>query len=260
MGQFKITLARFSIAMMIMPCASGTQAETFDLSAPQANGASIQLWATTYHVHTATQVPAGPNNIVLMGKGGQSLNVSLSLRDWCDAALEGTVTVVKSNGSRQTYNVGGMSTVKFADCSKRFLNLDPKVVERLGRMEFFKVPEDAPYGLGSSPRYRLVPYRSLAADKSVFPSGTVLFIPGLRGTTITSETGVKATHDGYVMVVDTGGGIRGNHIDFFTGTSVTNPAPTLFQSTDKAPFEAQLVSDPSVIAKLKTAHLRPGYN
>lgn len=66
-----------------------------------------------------------------------------------------------------------------------------------------KVPGDAAYGITYSgvPVTRDV-FSTIAADTSVFPIGTVLYIPGY----------------GYGVVADTGSAIKGNKIDLFYHT------------------------------------------
>jgi 3D (Asp-Asp-Asp) domain-containing protein len=77
------------------------------------------------------------------------------------------------------------------------------------------------YGLGASKdRVRgykhmcIDPYYSVAADLSIYNLGDVIFIPLLKGLAL--PNGEK--HNGYVIVRDSGGAIRGvGRFDFFTG-------------------------------------------
>lgn len=70
-----------------------------------------------------------------------------------------------------------------------------------------------PYGYGVR-GICLDPYFSVAADLSVYEVGEVLFIPRLVGAELPSGE----VHDGYVIVRDAGGAIKGaNRLDFFTG-------------------------------------------
>lgn len=114
------------------------------------------------------------------------------------------------------------------------------------------VSKAAPYGRGSSGRL-LVPFRSVAADRRVFPPGTVLYIPELRGRTMRDGHGKAFVHDGYVMVTDSGSGVRHGHIDFFAGGLRRNPAPLLFNGR-RHHFKAYVVTDPAVIAALRALH------
>jgi 3D (Asp-Asp-Asp) domain-containing protein len=117
-----------------------------------------------------------------------------------------------------------------------------------------KLPKDAPFGLGSF-GYRLVPFRTVAADRKVFAPGTVFFIPGLVGVKF-DNSGASEVHDGYVFFGDVGGAIRGKHIDFFTGSTRKNPAPNIITSTPKIGFAAYIVTDQNLIGRLRRLHSR----
>lgn len=65
----------------------------------------------------------------------------------------------------------------------------------------------------------LDPFYSVAADTSIYPLGTVVYIPAVRGTAIPDGS----IHDGYFIVRDTGGNIDGRgRFDFFTGNNRLN--------------------------------------
>ena len=113
---------------------------------------------------------------------------------------------------------------------------------------------DAPFGLGTF-GYRLVPFRTVAADRRVFAPGTVFFIPDLVGVNF-DNSGASAVHDGYVFFGDVGGAVRGNHIDFFIGATRKNPAPRLITSTPKKGFTAYIVTDQELIERLRRLHSR----
>jgi 3D (Asp-Asp-Asp) domain-containing protein len=115
--------------------------------------------------------------------------------------------------------------------------------------------KDAPLGLGAF-GYRLVPFRTIAADRRVFDPGTVFFIPSLVGTAF-DNSGAGAVHDGYVFFGDVGGAVRGSHIDFFTGSTRTNPAPGVITSTRRKGFDAYIVTDQALIERLRRLHSRP---
>ena len=55
----------------------------------------------------------------------------------------------------------------------------------------------------------VVPYRTVAADPQTYPYGTRLYIPMFDQLTMPDGS----VHDGYFVVVDTGGKIRGHHLD-----------------------------------------------
>ncbi len=116
-------------------------------------------------------------------------------------------------------------------------------------------PKDAPFGLAAF-GYRLVPYRTVAADRKIFAPGTVFFIPGLVGAKF-DDSGSAELHDGYVFFGDVGGAVRGHHIDVFTGSTRKNPAPDLITSTRRKGFSAYIVTDQDLIERLRRVHLRP---
>jgi len=108
------------------------------------------------------------------------------------------------------------------------------------------------YGTG----YRmkpLVPYRSIAvARRGEVPLGSVIYIPDARNVAITLPDGRKVIHDGYFYASDTGGRIKGNHIDVFIG--LTNPKKTPFKfvkSNAKGTFTAYRVYDKNIISQIE---------
>lgn len=88
-----------------------------------------------------------------------------------------------------------------------------------------------PYGLGNSNdrtmKYKtmcLDPYKSVAADLSIYRLGDVIYMPSLVGMILPDGS----VHDGYLIVRDSGGSIKGvGRFDFFTGfqntAKKTNP-------------------------------------
>lgn len=78
------------------------------------------------------------------------------------------------------------------------------------------------------------PYFSVAADPAFYPSGTVIFVPRVRGI----ELPTGETHDGFFIVRDEGGGIKGlDRFDFFSGYEDAK--------TKKNPFVKLGLGDPS---------------
>ncbi len=67
-----------------------------------------------------------------------------------------------------------------------------------------------PFGRGAK-RRPLVPFRSVAVDRSVIEIGEPIYIPELDGAKLPSGN----IHDGCVRADDTGGGIKKRKIDFF---------------------------------------------
>lgn len=85
------------------------------------------------------------------------------------------------------------------------------VVSKKGGIVRFK-EVSAPFGLGCR-NNPLVPFRSIAVDRTVIPYGTVLYIPQAVGAKLPDGT----IHDGYFLAADVGGGIKGQRLDLFTG-------------------------------------------
>ncbi|MBK9035712.1 MAG: hypothetical protein IPL61_31425 [Myxococcales bacterium] len=78
-------------------------------------------------------------------------------------------------------------------------------------------PADHPWGTGVQDR-ALVPYRSIAVDRTVIPYGTALWVAELDGVAVPGDPPWGGfVHDGCVIAADTGGGIVGLHIDWFVG-------------------------------------------
>jgi len=74
-----------------------------------------------------------------------------------------------------------------------------------------------PWGIGVQNR-ALEPYRSVAVDRTVIPYGTHLWIAELDGVPVPGEAPWgDFVHDGCVIAADTGGGIVGQHVDWFVG-------------------------------------------
>jgi 3D (Asp-Asp-Asp) domain-containing protein len=71
---------------------------------------------------------------------------------------------------------------------------------------------DAPHGLGAG-GFHLIPFRSVAVDRTEIPLGTKLFIKEAVGMKLPDGT----THDGVFWAHDVGGAIKGKRIDLFTG-------------------------------------------
>lgn len=206
----------------------------------------LKLWATHYHIHQATSVPTGEP---LLDKSGKPLGPQLSHRDWCQAALQGTVNVIHS-GSTITYNFGGRGDTSQTDCSPYFASLSDETIAKVNRVRF--VISHAPYGYGTE-KMRLVPYRTIAVDRTRIPIGSVLFIPAARGQLVTLPSGDRVHHDGFFFAGDVGSAIQGNHIDVFLGTSKQNPFPFIASNPSKT-FQAFLIQDSDIAHALTLLH------
>lgn len=77
-------------------------------------------------------------------------------------------------------------------------------------------PAVAPWGMGHG--VPVEPLRSIAVDPSVIPWNTTVYIREFDGMDIPSIGGVGGfRHNGLFRAEDSGGGIRGNHIDIYAG-------------------------------------------
>lgn len=128
----------------------------------------------------------------LLSTQGKKLN-SLCEKDFDQCALQGSCFIQDEQGKKISYNVHSRQ-----DGILRFVQTD---VER------------CPYGLGAS-NICLDPYFSVAADLSLYKLGDVIYVPRVDGIRLPNGE----IHDGYFIVRDKGGAIKGiNRFDFFTG-------------------------------------------
>jgi 3D (Asp-Asp-Asp) domain-containing protein len=116
----------------------------------------------------------------------------------------------------------GTCEIKQGD-SETLINVD-SVID--GERRFISMKDSACiYGKGSRRDqvrgYKtmcLDPYYSIAADLKIYNLGTVIFIPSVVGTILPDGS----THNGYFIVRDSGGSIKGyGRFDFFSGFSFT---------------------------------------
>jgi len=183
-------------------------------------GKKLALWSTSYWIPFLKSVNIG--GIELEDNKGKKLGIRLSEKDYCRAAMEGTAYV-----DGVTYNYAGSVSKIFSK----------KCTHGTGRSTFHK--SKWPYGTGNKSN-PLTPFRSIAADQSILPFGTVIFIPASKGNVYTFE-GKEHIHDGIWVVEDTGGAIKGNHIDIFLGPEQPNPFKAWSKSRSDATFDAYIV-------------------
>jgi 3D (Asp-Asp-Asp) domain-containing protein len=217
------------------------------INATPSQARPIDLWATYYLVH---QAPSIPNGKPLLDRDGHLLGPLLSDQDWCHAAMEGTVQVNDGRGYLTTYNFAARGETLQVDCAPYFPSMSSDIVAAVSRSRF--LVSTAPYGYGTE-TIPLVPYRTIAVDRSQIPIGSVIFIPDARGKTVTLPTGDRVVHDGFFYAADVGGAIQGSHIDVFLGTAQRNPF-SFITSSPNAPFRAYLIGDPDIVQALKTLH------
>ncbi len=222
---------------------------TFALPEPvdSARIKALNLWSTFYFVHQA-QASNDSSAIPLRDSSNTPLGTKLSKKDWCTAALEGTVQVEDPTNVFKTYNFAKQGTTAQTNCS--FPSLKPTVVRAINRSLF--APAKGPYGDGSG-GFILVPYRTIAVDKTVIPLGTLIYIPDAKGKEIILPSGSKVKHDGYFLAADVGGAIKGNHIDTFLGITDKNPFAYV-KSIATPTFKAFVIKDSVIENKLKTLH------
>jgi 3D (Asp-Asp-Asp) domain-containing protein len=210
-------------------------------------GSTVQLWATRYRVASADNVPDG---VPFLTTSGAVLGAA-EPRQWCDAALQGTVVLLGADGDRKTLNYAKVGPETLVDCSPYIAasRRGESWVSALGRTRWSVT--DALYGLGVS-NYHLVPYRTIAVDRTVIPIGSVVHIPAARGIAYSSDEGPQV-HDGYFLAADVGGAVKGNHIDVFTGLGPHTVFPFVKSRAD-ATFEATIVDDPAIKSRLMAMH------
>lgn len=81
---------------------------------------------------------------------------------------------------------------------------------------FFVAKKAHRWGVGVKSR-PLSPFRSIAVDKGKIPYGTTVYIAELDGLTMPGAKPYGGfVHDGCVTADDTGGGVKGRQVDFFT--------------------------------------------
>lgn len=205
------------------------------VESPQTPTVQHQLWATEYYVHSA---PEG-GTIPFLAPNGDTLAFCFTNCDFCTASLEGTVFLTDSNGGHKVLNYASRSVESQVNCRTCSKFAKSKLhVESWGSIRW---KLSSGYGEGVK-GYRLVPYRTVAVDPSFIAYGSVLYIPAAKGIQIELEDGSTIVHDGYFFAGDTGGAIKGNHIDVFTGTDDSHPF-SFVRSSPEHSFEALLVDE-----------------
>jgi 3D (Asp-Asp-Asp) domain-containing protein len=201
------------------------------------------LWATYYHIWHAKDTADG---VALLNKKGETVGIKLSPRDWCMSGLEGTVRVTKNDGSVVVYNYDGRGDSVQTDCAPFFNKGSLINPVAIGKSRWRLAQGEFGDGVGN---YLLVPYRSLATDRAVIPSGTVVYIPAARGVRITLPSGKQVDHDGYFYAGDIGGAIKTNHIDVFIGIDTKSPFTFIMNAASKT-FPAYILAPEQVPARV----------
>lgn len=241
-----------SVDPVARPVSPEMRALTFALEAPQEKslGKRMKLWAT--HYHTPQIRPAAETisaAVPLIDRKGEAISPPLSPRDWCNAALQGSVSV-RAGGKSTAYVYVDANGPEQANCDEWLGSLSDGVKNATRRARFMKVKHALGCGVRNHP---LVPFRTIAVDPDFIPLDSVVFVPELRGRTF-KQDGETFTHDGYLYAGDRGGAIKGNHIDVFLEGDASGPLESLFASTDTRTFSAHVVAkgDPMAAAFFTT--------
>ena len=220
----------------------------FTLEAPgeEAMGPDLRLWAT--HYHTPVIRPAAETvsaAFPLVGRNGEAISPPLAHRDWCEAALQGSVSVRQGNVSTAYVFVDSKGPEQ-ANCDQWLGSLSDGVKTATRRARFMKVNHPLGCGVRNHP---LAPFRTIAVDPDTIPIETVIFVPELRGRAFELD-GQSYVHDGYLFAGDRGGAIKGRHIDVFLVESAAGPLEDLFASTESRTFAAHALDedDPNAVA------------
>lgn len=234
--------------LIFTPCTIGAQVDSSIFAAP-ANLESLDklsLWATEYYVH----VTRSEGTIPYLTSGGDTLGYFSDTCDFCTACLEGTVFIEDSAKGRVVLNYASKAESALINCREcaQFKNSSLNV-ESWGRVRW-----QISSGFGDGVKgYKLVPYRTIAVDPKTIPYGTVLYIPEAIGTTLQISDSVSIIHDGYFFAGDTGGAIKQNHIDVFTGKDNSHPFAFVKSNAGKV-FTAYIVKNDAIIEALRHMH------
>ncbi|WP_419914080.1 3D domain-containing protein [Hoeflea sp.] len=212
----------------------------------------LVLWGTYYHTKITQNSKEGFD---LLDVHDKPIGPKLSHENWCKAALEGAAVIAMPDGSRVIVNVRDADGPSQVNCDQYYPHLHARARIGMRHTRFFKVTSPKVkygYGIDNMP---LAAFRTIAVDRRQFPIRyrTLLYIPKLRGRELTLHDGSKITHDGYVFAADTGSGIKGHHIDFYTGFVNQNPFPDLAGGASNT-FSAYVVKDETIRKQLLELH------
>ena len=214
-------------------------------SQKKGRGKKLSLWATYYYTPI---FPYSKNEKYhILDLDGKAFGPKLSAKDWCNGALQGSFSISQPNGHIETFNYAGLSKKMQVNCKPyhRFT--------RSGRIRFQRAR--GPYGDGATGVYSLIPLRSIAVDPQKIPYGTVIYIPKARGLEIKLSDKHSIVHDGYFFANDTGGAIKKNHIDVYSGNYIHKELRNFVRSTSSETFSAYIIDDVDIQTIMKQAHL-----
>lgn len=230
-------------------CQTSQSEYSFDKPLDTSNLNKLTLWATQYYIPSF--ISGGKIPITLAD--GTQTGLYADTCDFCKASLEGTAFVKDSAGKIVIINYAKRGEKTFVDCRKCSKYTDSKLdVESWGKILW---TISAGFGEGVL-NYKLIPYRTIAVDKTKIPYGTVIYIPKVKGKMIVLPNGEKVIHDGYFFAGDTGTAIKNNHIDIFTGIFAENPFTEVIQSNAQKTFDGYIITDKNIINALTQLHLK----
>ena len=211
----------------------------------------FKVWSTNYYTPI---YETGSEGIPLLGPDNQPISGPIKREQWCNAALQGTVSLKEPDGTVTAYVFADQSGPEQVDCDDQLGNLSDSIKTATRKIRFSKV--EHPYGCGVR-NWPLIPFRTIAVDQSIIPYQTTLYLPSLAGKSFEID-GVTFTHDGFVYSADRGGAIRDNQIDFFSGNSRRVPFTDVVTSDEDRTVEAFIVNnDSQQAAALKSLHEKP---
>jgi 3D (Asp-Asp-Asp) domain-containing protein len=231
------------------------QALNFLLTPPgdaDKKGKAMKLWATYYHMPTLRPSFSNITARPLLGKNGKAISPPLSVQDWCDAAMQGSVWVDNGVDDEPTaYMYVDSRGPEQNTCDKYFGELSTRIKSATKRSRFVAFHHPQACDVRPIP---LMAFRTIAVDPDKIKFGTVLYIPALRGLGFWND-GELFAHDGFVVASDRGGAIEGNHIDMFVDNAAGSPFPDVVRSNPRHTFEAFVVDKNAPAARaLKSAH------
>ncbi len=230
-----------------LPMTPAERATNFALAEPEpsAMGPDLKLWATHYHTPIVSAAPETVSTAFpLISRRGDAISAPLSQRDWCEAALQGSVSI-KTGGSSKAFVYVDSNGPEQTNCDEFLGSLSDGVKNATRRARFMAVSHPLGCGVRNLP---LMPFRTIAVDPSVIPLESVLFVPELRGREFKLNDR-SYIHDGYLFAGDRGGAIRGKHIDVFLVDDHYEPLEDLFASTNTRTFAAHVVDKDDPMAE-----------
>ncbi len=212
--------------------------EQFRLSAPSAGAAQtiLGVHATHYFAYPAKEDPDGEP---LLDVNSQPLGPRVSRHDWCLGSIEGTIVV---DGEPYNHALSKGSPASFCSGVKAKGMSDARYVRACGPVgDGITLP-------GKSRPLVLIPFRTIATDPKILPTGSVVFIPAAVGKLLPNGF----HHDGYFFAGDIGSAIGGKHIDVFYGT-LDQEIFSFVDSDDT--FSMRVIPDIELKAEFEKYHL-----